>query len=101
MAAGMVAIAACEKPPPEEETQLIDGIFTSAEWEKVKTHSPLPDPPPNPSNKYVADPKAAALGQALFYDRGYSGPITTATNPNGSQGEVHKVNCTSCHKPDH
>ncbi|MBI5296239.1 MAG: cytochrome-c peroxidase [Chloroflexi bacterium] len=45
----------------------------------------LPPLPPDPSNRYGDDPRAAALGEDLFYDTRFS-----------SNGEVA---CVSCHLP--
>jgi cytochrome c peroxidase len=42
--------------------------------------------PPDPSNKYADDPRAAVFGQRLFIDERFSA--------NG------KVSCATCHKPD-
>jgi cytochrome c peroxidase len=46
----------------------------------------LPPLPPDPSNKYADDPRAAKLGQELFFDTRFS-----------SNG---KVACATCHLPD-
>ena len=46
----------------------------------------LPALPPDPSNKYANDPRAAKLGQKIFFDTRFSA--------NG------KVACASCHKPE-
>jgi cytochrome c peroxidase len=46
----------------------------------------LPVLPPDPSNTYADDPKAAALGHKLFFDTRFS-----------SNGEV---SCASCHQPE-
>lgn len=43
-------------------------------------------PPPDPTNAYADDPRAAALGQALFVD--------TALSRDGS------VSCATCHQPE-
>ena len=43
----------------------------------------LPPLPPDPSNKYADDPKAAALGKRLFFDSRFSGNL--------------KVSCATCH----
>lgn len=48
--------------------------------------SSLGEPPADPSNRYADDPKAAALGQQLFFDQRLSA--------NG------KLSCASCHLPD-
>jgi cytochrome c peroxidase len=48
--------------------------------------SSLPSLPKDPSNKYVDDPRAVALGKKLFFDKKFSA--------NG------KVSCSTCHDPD-
>lgn len=84
---------------------LVDGIFNAAEWAKIQTLSPLPDLPKDTTNKYADNPDAAKLGQALFHDKRYSGPIGTpddGTNGgNGQLGETGKVACASCHDAAH
>jgi cytochrome c peroxidase len=50
------------------------------------TLTSLSPQPRDPSNRYADDPRAAALGRELFFDRRLSG--------NG------KVSCASCHMPD-
>jgi cytochrome c peroxidase len=47
--------------------------------------SSLPPLPPDPSNAYASDPRAAALGHALFFD------------PRFSANE--RVSCATCHQP--
>lgn len=59
--------------------------FTAEEIRLILRHSPLPDPPPDETNRVFADPAAAQLGRALFFDGGYS--------KNG------KLSCASCHDP--
>jgi cytochrome c peroxidase len=80
---------------------LVDGLFSAAEWEKAQTLSPLPDVPADTTNRYADDPAAAALGQRLFFEKGYSGPIVVGddgTNGGlGAAGETGKVACASCH----
>ncbi|HKY56189.1 MAG TPA: cytochrome c peroxidase [Anaerolineales bacterium] len=46
----------------------------------------LPPLPPDPSNRYADDPRAAAFGQKLFFDTRFS-----------SNGQVA---CATCHLPD-
>lgn len=96
VAAAAVAAGACSGV---SEPMLEDGIFTAAEWEKVKSHSPLPTLLPVKSNRYADDPNAARLGQALFFDKGVSGPILVDGSDLGLRGETGKVNCTACHGP--
>jgi cytochrome c peroxidase len=49
--------------------------------------SQLPALPPSPSNDFADDPKAAALGNAIFHDTRFSA--------NG------KVSCATCHRQDY
>ncbi len=50
-------------------------------------HSPLPPPPPDPTNRHADDPAAAHLGRFLFFDERLSG--------NG------RVSCATCHDARH
>ncbi len=52
---------------------------------RALTFSPLPDPPPDPTNAVADDPAAARFGQALFFDARLSA--------NGA------VSCATCHDP--
>ena len=61
-------------------------LFSPEAWEIVRSLSPLPDaPPPNPTNRFAADPAAAALGQKFFFDFRFSKHSTIA--------------CSTCHSP--
>lgn len=59
--------------------------FTELEISRILRHSPLRDPPPDPTNPLQADPRAARLGQYLFFDKRLS-----------SNG---KISCATCHDP--
>ncbi|MEI9941323.1 MAG: cytochrome c peroxidase [Pseudomonadota bacterium] len=64
----------------------------------------LPGPSADPTNAYLADPRAAVLGKKLFFDRRFSGPLLDEANNGdpgtlGLQGETGKVACSSCHIP--
>jgi cytochrome c peroxidase len=65
---------------------------------------PAASPPADPSNRFADDPRAAALGQKLFFDPGFSGQLIDEDN-NGSvatlglKGETGKVACIGCHVP--
>ena len=80
---------------------LVDGIFTSAEVARLESLGPLPALAGDPTNRLADDPGAAALGQRLFFESGYSGPLITGddgTNGGlGAAGERGKVSCRSCH----
>jgi cytochrome c peroxidase len=87
----------------DDDPELIDGVFTTAEWEKLAMHSPLTDPPPDPTNAYADNPAAATLGQKLFFESSHSGPLAVANDGTngglGAAGETGKVSCASCHNP--
>ncbi len=91
----LATVAACSSEPT------VDG-FTTAEWDQIHSLSPLPDVQADPTNKYADDPKAATLGQRLFFDKAFSGPIvadeTPAEGGNGAMGEVGKIACANCHQ---
>jgi len=66
--------------------------------------SALPAPPPDVTNRYLADPRAAVLGKKLFFDTRFSGPLLDEANNGdpgtlGLQGDTGKVACASCHVP--
>lgn len=92
-----LSLAACNGAQEE----LVDGIFTPEEWAKIQELSPLPDPPDDPTNRFQHDPAAAVLGQKLFHDPRYAGPLIIGddgTNGGlGQVGETGKVACASCH----
>ena len=59
--------------------------FTDQEMREIRKLSPLPDPPPSPTNTVADNPDAALLGQALFFDKRFS-----------ANGEI---SCATCHDP--
>jgi cytochrome c peroxidase len=89
-----------DAPAPQPDAQTADD-FTAEERAVLATLSPLPPVPADPTNAYADDPGAARLGQMLFFDKSYSGPLTVgadATNNGlGAAGETGKVACASCH----
>lgn len=95
LSASLLLLIGCGGPP--------DG-FTESEWETVQGMSPLPAMPADPTNKYADNLAAAKLGQKLFFDPRYSGPLKVAddgTNGGlGQLGETGKVSCGSCHLPE-
>lgn len=83
-----------------------DPTFSAAEWSALQALSPtsLPSPPADPTNAFADDPAAAALGQTLFYDPSFSGPLLDTDNDGslgtlGKAGETGKVACAGCHIP--
>jgi cytochrome c peroxidase len=77
-----MALAGCALPPAAERR--MDG-FTPRELRIIFTLSPLPDPPPDPTNAVADNPAAARLGQFLFFDPGLSAG--------------NRVSCATCHDP--
>jgi cytochrome c peroxidase len=59
-------------------------------------------PPPDATNQWADDERAAALGHKLFFDPRFSGPLLDEVNDGtpgtlGQQGETGRVACVSCH----
>jgi cytochrome c peroxidase len=77
------------------------GLLTAVEAAKAHTLSPLPAVPANSTNQYADNEAAATLGQKLFFDKRYSGPLTVADDMMngglGAAGEAGKIACASCH----
>ncbi|MBI3856676.1 MAG: hypothetical protein HY293_13395 [Planctomycetes bacterium] len=59
------------------------GEFSAEEIDRILQHSPLGEPPPDPTNAHFENPEAARLGQRLFFDPGFSKDGT--------------VSCSTCH----
>jgi cytochrome c peroxidase len=59
--------------------------LTAEERARVLELSPLPPPPRDPTNAHEDDPRAARLGQALFFDRRLS--------------KTGTISCAHCHDP--
>jgi cytochrome c peroxidase len=78
--------------------------LTDEERRIAETLSPLPAPPPDTTNRWADDPRAALLGQRLFFEPGYSGRLAVGDDGNngglGAMGEAGRVSCQSCHRGD-
>lgn len=59
--------------------------FTEAELKRILRHSPLPDPPADPTNRWADHPGAVELGRLLFFE-----PRLSATGD---------TSCATCHDP--
>jgi cytochrome c peroxidase len=94
--------AAADVPAPagdaRVDAQAAAGL-TPEEQAKLRTLSPLPALPPEPTNAFADNARAAALGQKFFFDRGASGPLgeVGARGRLGNVGDTGKVSCESCH----
>jgi cytochrome c peroxidase len=88
-----MAALACERPE--------DG-FTREDRALFATLSPLPAIAPCEPGSECA--RVAALGQAIFFTRAFSGPLAVGNDGLngglGAVGEVGKVGCVDCHDPD-
>lgn len=62
-------------------------FYTKSELAEIFALSPLGTPPADPTDRVAEDPRAAALGQFLFFDKHFSA--------NG------RVSCATCHIPAH
>lgn len=60
-------------------------LYTSDELAAIMAHSPLGPPPDDPTDGVADNPRAAVLGQKLFFDGGLS--------VNGA------ISCATCHQP--
>lgn len=75
------AVGTAARPSPAKPT------FTAHERTLIERLSPLGTPPVDETNAVATNPRAARLGQSLFFDKRMSA--------NG------KVSCSSCHQPGH
>ena len=102
IAAGL-ALLGCGSSPSSSGGGTQDGL-TPSERAQFKDLSPaaLPAPPADVSNRFADDPKAAALGQKLFFETAFSGRLLDGDNDGtehalGTRGQTGKVSCASCH----
>jgi cytochrome c peroxidase len=90
----MMCLAGCGAPRPAP-SPLLAALAPAS----------LPAPPPDRSNRFADDARAAALGRRWFADPGFSGPLLDGDNDGsahalGRAGETGKVACAGCHLPD-
>ncbi|MFO0624164.1 MAG: cytochrome c peroxidase [Polyangiales bacterium] len=74
-------------PPTLTSPARVDGLFSPDEWEFLRTMTPPGAPPPDPTNRVADDPRAAALGEALFRD--------------GALASNGTLSCAACHRDEH
>jgi cytochrome c peroxidase len=88
-----VVVAACgQGSAPAADPDAL----TAAERAALARQSPLPAVPPDPSNAVADDPRAAALGQMLFFDVDLAGPLLVDSE-RGKSGDLGKLSCRTCH----
>ncbi|MCX4240956.1 cytochrome-c peroxidase [Paraliomyxa miuraensis] len=79
---------------------------TPEEWALLQTLRYDEGPPPaDVTNAWADDDAAALLGQALFFDPRFSGPLLDGDNDGdpdtlGEQGQTGRVSCAGCHIPE-
>ncbi len=103
-AADVSTDAANEAAAPDTQTADADplaSVLTPDEVATARTLSPLPGVPRDTTNRYADDAKAAALGQRLFFEKRFSGPLAVGDDGTngavGAVGESGKLACASCH----
>jgi len=93
--AGLWATTSCGAYPLGGE----DG-FSAEAWARVLELEPLSEPiAVSAFNEYADNPAAARLGQALFFERGFSSAVRVE-GPSGAVGETGSVACSTCHDPE-
>jgi len=82
--AALLALAACAPVFPGRAVE-----WTPEELAQIQSLwiGSLPPVPPDPSNRHADDPRAAALGEQIFFDTRFSA--------NG------QVSCATCHQPEY
>ncbi len=80
------------------------GGFTDADWALLRELAPqtLPAPVQDVSNRLADDAAAAALGEKLFFDAGFSGKLLDLDDDGSSRtlglrGQSGRVACAGCH----
>ena len=83
--AALVVLGAVASETPDATDAVEEVTFSASERRRILRHSPLPPTPPDPGNRFSEDPRAARLGQRLFFDPRLSADGT--------------VSCVTCHDP--
>jgi cytochrome c peroxidase len=79
---------------------------TPSEMATLSSLSPATLPPagPDASNRFADDPRAARLGQRLFFDTSFAGKLLDGDDDGspstlGVKGQTGRVACAGCHVP--
>ena len=86
-----------------------DCTWSSTERTRIEALADMPaSAPVDTSNRYAADPNAAALGKMFYFDTRFSGPSTTLDALNRKMpfgrapaGQSAGVACVTCHDAGH
>jgi cytochrome c peroxidase len=83
-------------------------LFSNAEWERVSSLEGLGPPPADPSNAFIGNTVAIALGHRFYFDTEFSGASTwvdtlgrTTSSARSVKGTAMGISCASCHNPSH
>jgi cytochrome c peroxidase len=92
--------------PAATAGSVLDSGFSNKKIFSALSPRPFPQVPPDVSNRWADNSDAALLGQRLFFDTRFSGPLLAAEHDGsvfgsglGVQGTPGKVACSSCHIP--
>lgn len=80
-----LARAARRAAPVYPSEELFDGRFNREQWDLIRDMRRPLDPPRSPTNAFADDPRAAALGKALYFSEELA--------PGGG------ISCSTCHDP--
>jgi cytochrome c peroxidase len=90
-----------DSAPTADGPPVVDPPLSAADLAAFALQSPLPAVPADPTNAFADTAAAAKLGQMLFFDKSYAGPLVIADNGTngglGAVGDTGKVSCASCH----
>jgi cytochrome c peroxidase len=83
-----------------------DGGKSAEELLRELAPDTLPAPPPDVSNRFADDAAAAAFGEQLFMEAGFSGRMLDLDDDGsprtlGVRGQSGKVACNGCHDSEH
>ncbi len=95
-AMGILACGRPASPPAKPDPAELRALLSPLSPET------LPPAPPDVTNRFADDPHAAALGQKLFFDPGFSGVLIEGDNDGsihtlGVMRQTGRVSCAGCH----
>ncbi len=73
---------------PQQHEAIVDSAevtFNERDMKRLRRHTPVPAPPPSPTNHVADDPDAAHFGQFLFFETRFASD--------------DDVSCATCHDP--
>jgi cytochrome c peroxidase len=81
--------------------------FSRGDWQRISELANIGDPPDDPSNAYVKNPAAVALGHRFYFEKDFSGVATWIDQlgrraPNSraaAKGDPIRISCATCHNP--